>query len=207
MTGATFVDLDGTLIKGNSMHIFMRRLPAVLLKRKPFAAVGALWWLGLRSIRLAGHRRMKWHLTRLARRNLTDSDWKAIAERIAAKANPLVKGYVDDRKRRGCEVYIASAAPEEYCRQLSALLGYDGAIATKFFDEFGDYEELRGLAKRDAIEWKLTEGDLRLESFLTDHTDDLPTAREFPNLTILVDPDRKTRDQFRHIGVTRYLAP
>ena len=206
LRGVTFVDLDGTLISANSMHIFMRRLPGMLMKRRAIGgAVGSLWWNTLRSLRLISHRSMKWHLTDTARRHLEEADWKELAELLAKEVNPKVKAYIQSRRERGCLTYIATAAIEEYTLPLCGILGYDGVLATRFTEDPGDYEELKGHAKHDSIEHLLEDRQLRLESFLTDHTDDLPTAKAFPNLTIFAGASGKTADEFRSCGITRYL--
>lgn len=204
--GATFVDLDGTLLSGNSMKIFMKCLPGMLLKQHAFGGVlASLWWMGLRSCRLIAHKNLKWRLTRLSRRHLDESDWDKVAERIALHLNPHVVEYMDAASRSKCEKYIASAALEEYVLPLSRMLGYDGAVATRFCEDKEDYIEMRGTEKRDGIELLLKNKRLRLESFLTDHYDDLPTARLYPGLTVLVNPTRKMQDLFHKVGVTRYL--
>ena len=200
------MDLDGTLLHGNSLRIFMRRLPRTLLHRRAVgAAMLSLWWMGWRSLRCVSHRNMKWHLTGIARRNLLDEDWEEIATLIADDVNTRVVEYVDSPSRGNCEKYIATAAMSEYAIPLSRLLGYDGVVATQFTDDKSDYVEMRGIEKRDGIVALLNERHLRLESFLTDHSDDLPTATLFPNLTILVNPTRRIQTLFHHIGVSRYL--
>lgn len=204
--GATFIDLDGTLITANSMHVFMRKLPSLLMKRRAFGAVIKTYhWIMMRSLHAIDHRNMKWHLTKIARKHLQESDWESLAHIIASNINPRVKDLVDSRRRLGCSTYIATAAMEEYTIPLCNLLGYDGVIATKFSDEIGNYEEMKGYAKHDSIEALLASEHLRLESFITDHPDDIPTASAYPGLTIVVNPTQKTADQFREVGVTRYL--
>ncbi len=206
LTGATFVDLDGSLIAGNSMHIFMKRLPRLLMKRHSAgAAMSALWWTWMRSLRLTSHRNMKWHLTKIARRHLEEEDWESLAEAIAEVTNAHVADLVASRRERGCQTYIATAALEDYTLPLCRLLGYEGAIATRFTENKRDYEEMKGFAKRDGIEQLLTQENLRLESFITDHPDDLPTAKAYPNLTVVVNPTQKIADQFHEVGVTRYI--
>ena len=202
----TFVDLDGTLVAANSMHIFMRKLPGLLLRRRAVgASIGALRLIGLRSLKLVNHRSMKWHLTKYARRHLLDSDWQLIAEEIARRINYKVKATIESKREKGCLTFIASAALEEYTLPLCRLLGYDGVIATKFTDSMDEYEEMNRYAKHDAIEHLLQDENLRLESFITDHTDDIPTAAVYPGLTIIVNPSKKTADEFRQVGVTRYI--
>lgn len=206
LKGATIVDLDGSLISGNSMHIFMKRLPGMLMKRRaPGAAISALWQTWLRSLHIISHSSMKWHLTRIARRNLEESDWEELAEIIAQSINTHVKDLVESRRKLGCLTYIATAALEEYTLPIYRLLGYEGAIATRFTDDKTDYEEMKGDAKHQSINQLLANESLRLESFITDHPDDLPTAKAYPNLTVVVNPTQKTADQFREVGVTRYL--
>ena len=207
LKGATFVTLDYTLIKTDSMRVFRRRLIPTLLKRHaPLPALRALWWMAMGTMRLKNPLRVKWQLTKEARCNFTEEDWEATAGDIAAKLSPLVKAYTDSRLGRGCDVYIATAAPEEYALPLSRKLGYDGAIATPFTDDFDDYTEIKGQTKLEEIQKMMRERDLRLESFITDNTEDLPTAMEYPKYTILANPARKTAELFRHIGTTRYLA-
>ena len=206
LKGTTFVDLDGTLLSANSMHIFMRRLPAMLMKRGAVAgAIASLWWNSMRSLRLVSHHSMKWHLTKTARQHLEDSDWEQLAESMARSVNPKVKDYIQSRRERGCLTYIATAAPEEYTLPLARIMGYEGVLATVFTEDQADYTELSRHAKHEAIERLLDEQQLRLESFLTDHTDDLPTAAAYPGLTILVGVTKKTANEFRNSGVTRYL--
>lgn len=206
LKGVTFVDLDGTLLRGNSMKMFMKRLPGLLLKRRaPGAAIAALWWTWLRGFRLTCHKKMKWHLTRIARRYLEDEDWEGLAARMTGKIDSTVSDFVESRRKRGCLTYIATAALEEYAVPLSRMMGYEGAVATRFDDDYDAYDEMKGYAKHDGIEDLLADGHLRLESFITDHTDDIPTASAYPGLTILLDPSNKTAEQFRHVGVTRYL--
>lgn len=154
---------------------------------------------------MVSHRSMKWHLTKLARHHLEETDWEELAELMSQSINPHVSNFIESRRRLGCLTYIATAAIEEYTVPLSRRLGYDGAVATKFSDELGNYEELKGYAKHDSIEHLLAEEHLRLESFITDHPDDIPTAAAYPGLTILVNPSMKTAVQFREVGATRYL--
>lgn len=206
LKGATFVDLDGTLITENSMRIFMRKLPGLLLKRRaPGASIATLWWTWLRAMRFTSHKKMKWHLTKLGRRHLEEEDWERLAELMSHSINTHVGNFIESRRKLGCLTYIATAALEEYTLPLSQKLGFDGVVATKFSDEQVNYEEMKGYAKHDAIEHLLSDENLRLESFITDHPDDLPTASAYPGLTIVVNPDQKTATKFLEVGVTRYL--
>ena len=184
----------------------MRRMPWTLLRRRAVgASIASLWWMTLRASRLMSHRAMKWHLTRIASRHYDESDWEALAEKLAEYANPRVREYVEAPRLKDCAVYIATAAPEEYAIPLSRAMGYDGAVATRLTERESDYTEMRGRKKLEGITELQEKEGLRVESFLTDHYDDMPTASAYPGLTILVNPSKKMSEIFRHSGVTRYL--
>lgn len=204
---AIITDLDGTLLQGNSMHIFMRSLPVILRKKgKYFGALESLWWMALRSLRLISHKTMKWHLAAIARQNLSASDWTDLAEKIAETINPAVKKIIDSRLKQQSpsQVIIATAAMEDYVRPLCLGLGYDAIIATKFTPRKRDYVEMRGVTKLKAIKEILEKDNLLLDTFLTDHYDDCPTAEAFPGETIIVNPSEQHEALFRKIGVTRF---
>ena len=84
-------------------------------------------------------------------------------------------------------------------------MGSEMCIRDSFTDDPGEYEEMRGSVKRDAVVALIESERLRLESFLTDHSDDLPLASVFPRLTILVNPSRRMLRLFRNVGASRYL--
>lgn len=200
------MDLDGTLLNGNSLRIFMRHLPGVLLKRNAWGdAIVALWWMGRRTLRLVSHKKMKWHLCRIARRHLIEKDWEEMAETMLGYVNPKVEAYLSDPANNECRKYMATAAMEEYALPLGRMLGFDEVLATRYSEDEANYEELRGIKKREGIEGILNKKRLRMESFLTDHSDDLPTASAFPLQTILVNPSRKSLEMFRNAGITRGL--
>lgn len=206
LKGASFVDLDGTLLSGNSMRIFMKKLPVMLTRRHRYGkALKSLLWIAMRCVRLVSHKSMKWHLTKHARLGLTEEDWLAIASAMADKVNPKVAALIEKSREKGCVTFIATAAMEEYAYPLASLLGFEGAIATVFTDRFSDYKERRGEVKLNGIQDLLASDDLRLESFITDHEDDLPVAKEFPRFSIVVNPSRKTFARFNRVGVSRYL--
>ena len=112
--GATFVDLDGTLLRGNSLRIYMKRLPSALLRRHAVGAtIASLWWMGCRLVRVTSHKRMKWHLTKIGRSHLLDEDWEDMAVAMLRRVSPMVKEYVESPKREKCRKYIATAAMED----------------------------------------------------------------------------------------------
>ena len=207
LTDLCVVDLDGTLLRGNSMKRFMRWLPAALWKRRaPLEAAAALWWSGLRAARLVSHRRMKWHLGVIGNRSLRGADWKRFAEHeLIPMVNPAVAGHIDALRKSGAKVCLASAAMEPYVEPLRDLLRYEHQLSTPHSETFESYIEMRGQRKLDAIRDLLTSGGYNLTRFLTDHADDMPTAAAYPTRTILVNPSPASLQRFTAAGITRIL--
>ncbi|MDE6812006.1 MAG: haloacid dehalogenase-like hydrolase [Muribaculaceae bacterium] len=203
---ALFVDLDGTLLKANSMRLFMKRLPLMLLRAKaPAATFCALWSIFLRVLKISDHRMMKWRLTGLARQHLKDKDWADFATSLVSRINPVVNDLIKKKHREGCRIFIATAAPGEYAIPLADFLGYDGVVATAYSNTPEDYHELRGERKLFGINDLINHNNLTLDTFLTDHSDDLPTAQAYPDQTLLVDPTDDSASKFLTAGVSRRI--
>lgn len=201
----TFVDLDGTLLTCNSMREFMKMLPGKLCSKKEFAAAfKVMFWIGMRSLHLISHRRMKWNLIKIARRSLNPADWEEFSNQLLKMLNKEVEAFILDKKDRGGIICIASAAPEEYTKVLGKILGFDGWIATPF-SSYNEYRETRGDIKLKEIREVLENKGCKLDNFLTDHPDDLPTVEAFPAESIIVNPSAEAERIFRSKGIARFI--
>lgn len=190
---AIFVDLDGTLINGNSIKIFMEKMPYMLIKNGNVrCGLMALGLMAARAFRAISHKKMKWHLTRIAREWLNPGDWEAIENSILLKLNRDVRDFLEMHRARGFKIYMATAAMSDYAVGIGDRLGFERTLATDFHPRQADYKELRGNMKRDAILRLAEEDNLELAVFLTDHHDDLPTLESFPGRKIMVNPSEKT---------------
>lgn len=197
-----FFDLDGTLIKGNSMKIFMKWFPLHLARKGDItAATKVIWWISLRAFRLTSHARMKWNLTKIARKTLNPHDWEKIAERIMTFVNLDVDRFLNIRRQAGDCICLATAAPSEYAGIIAEKYGIRYVSATYFTLKFSDYFENKGIRKLNSIRNIIDTEGLRLTLFLTDHHDDLPTINAFPGKTLLVNPSKKTIDQCKNVNI------
>lgn len=161
---ATVVDLDGTYVSCNTLHVFIR----VALRHIPLwrrAAVVSL--IVARRLRLISHECMKYRALRLA-----GGEPAMLADfvtTVKAAVNPRVAAFIEERRAAGDRVLLASAASESYVPLL-----WDGEFIAS---PFGG-PDLRGRRKADAVAAWLDARRLRIVHFLTDHSDDLPLARE-----------------------------
>lgn len=201
------VDLDGTLLTCNSMKQLMRWLPSELWrKRRILSAAEALWWIGLRATKAISHRRMKWHLGKIARRALSKDDWQRFASTtLLPMLDPKVADHIKNMRQKGALVCIASAAMEDYVEPIRSQLGYEHQLSTPHSGRFADYTEIRGYRKLETILKLSTDNSLVVCEFLTDHADDLPTAMAYPDITLLVNPQPSSLLRFTEAGITRRL--
>lgn len=163
---ATVVDLDGTYLRGNSLHLYIRLGLRRALRRiwlDDLIIISTL--LTLRRLRLITHSTMKRKC--LAFIGEDDEILTRFRTEALAIINPDVASFIEKRRAAGDAVLLATAASEIYVPAI-----WDGDyVATAW-----GAPELRGEAKRDAVAAWLKEKGLKINHFLTDHSDDLPLA-------------------------------
>lgn len=184
--GAVVTDLDGTLIEGNSLKWMLRLGLEEMTRRLRLPSVLAVLSLGaLAMMHAVSHETMKYGALRLI------GDDSRVADRLRklgeSRRSPRVAAILEEARKRGDRILLASAASESYIDSLWS--------GERLASPFGG-PDLRGERKRAAVEKWLNDNNLRLEAFLTDHHDDLPTARLAASLgaeIYLVNPSEKTR--------------
>ncbi|NDU99870.1 HAD family hydrolase [Pseudoroseicyclus tamaricis] len=169
------LDLDGTLLPGNSFHRWL----AELLLRAP----AGLKLVVLRAVagRVAGrwsHARMKQEVMR---------GWDDFSARAPGRAEALVARFAAGLRARfrpeltelmaearalGVPSLLATAAPEDYAAALGQ--GTSGVIASRLAG--GTLVETKGEAKRAAVAAQMAARGWRGRSIVlaTDHADDAP---------------------------------
>ncbi len=185
------VDLDGTLIEGNSLRMFMRFLLRRLLKEHRWLTamrLGAL--MGLRAMRLVSHKAMKHPFHREAERLAPE----ALEEFVGMLVAEVNTGLLQQLRDSSCSLLLATAAPEAYSRPLAQRLGFTGCVATSFAPHPGDYRECRAEQKVAMAQQFADENGFEIKLAVTDHSDDLPLLRLNGIDRILVNPAPRLTD-------------
>lgn len=183
------VDLDGTYVQGNTLHMYLRTALAMRATgwRK---RLGIACWMALRVLRLVSHRSMKFNCLGLIAP--TPALRKAFVERVRTAVNPAVGALVGDERARGALVVLATAAPDVYVPWI-----WQGPfVATPVADNAGR-AEMRGQAKVKALECLAPDGP---DLAVTDHHDDLPLMHR-AKATLLVNPSARTLTAARMAGI------
>lgn len=175
------IDLDGTLVRGNTLHEYLRLgLREELRAGRIFNFMGIATLLGLRAARLISHRRMKFGSLRRIRPS--ERLRRRFAERISDILNPEVTALIDELRGEGAEILLATAAPDIYIPWI-----WDGDFIATRTHANPAMEENRGEAKLCAVlDYAHTHG-LELYAVVTDHEDDRPLLSAGAPRTILIE--------------------
>lgn len=200
MTAAAIFDLDRTLLPGASGPAFQRHLaeagviasgppPGSELLSSAYEAMGDNV-INLQLARLAVLAAQGWRVEDVTR----------AAEAAAEELVPTVRAYgrilIEEHRRAGRRIALATTSPEALVRPLAARLGIHDVIATRWASEDGvftgrlDGAFLTGPDKRRAIEtWAGAEGiDLRESYAYSDSVFDEPMLRCVGH-PVAVNPD------------------
>lgn len=174
------IDLDGTLVRGNTLHEYIRLgLGQELRDGRLWNAVCIAGMLGLRCMRLVSHRRMKFTAVRHIRP--TERLRQRFARRIDSMRNSYVAGLIEQFRASGAEVILATAAPDVYVPWI-----WEGDfVATRMQDNPG-MEEMRGHNKLAAVLEYCRCHNLELYGVVTDHEDDRPLLDSGAERCILI---------------------
>lgn len=189
--GVTVVDLDGTLLKINSLELYLRTAVKYALRHGRIDRAAAIYILiSLRKMRVISHETMKYRAIALAGKSPAMlNTFGLLARRLL---NRQVLNFIAARRKRGDKILVASAAAESYVNKI-----WSG----DFIASPMGGPDCRGELKRSAVERRIRDMNLELNYFLTDHCDDLPLARyacENGARVILVRPKGDTRRRFEN---------
>lgn len=192
----TVVDFDGTLLRGNSLHIFaVCSLRDALRHGRLAQAAKVTGWLTLRRLRLCGHRRMKWAVNGATA--ITSSFKADFVHKIHSSLNTRVKALTDERRNQGQTVLLATAAADLYVPWI-----WDGPyVATRTADN-PTHTECRGEEKLKAVMAYAVDNGLTPTTVITDHHDDLALLKAPFAERILVSPSAKTLRTIKDAGIT-----
>ncbi|MCM1077578.1 MAG: haloacid dehalogenase-like hydrolase [Bacteroides sp.] len=188
------VDLDGTLLRGNSLRMFIRFLVRKLHAGGNYRHIASIFrLLALRRLRLISHVAMKFPIHRLASELLTEAEIDEFVSSLLPSLNGGLLAELTRMRESGWRVMLATAAPDVYVGRLNEILGFDAWTATPLSRTVGEYVENRGAVKRDRAVSEARRRGWTLGAVATDHEDDLPLLSLSPIRRLLVDSTPRLR--------------
>ena len=171
-----FVDLDGTYVLDNSFHIFVRamwRLGGITCKLAMLRAAATRI-----AVPAFGRVQMKRAILKLF--SGSEESWQAgVVDSVNAQLTQCVSApvarLIEEWRRAGSAIVLATAAPSAYAASLACSHGFDACLATAPDPDDPGWEENIGLAKAVSCEyWLRAQAVDRRVGVITDHIDDLP---------------------------------
>ncbi|GAC1534788.1 MAG: hypothetical protein NVS3B12_16070 [Acidimicrobiales bacterium] len=143
MAGAAFFDLDRTLLRGSSSPEFTAALAAAgLAPQRQVPGAGVIGF----AYEHFGENLLVMGLARaaaLAARGWSVADARAAADKAAdllmAKVAPYAVALLDQHRRSGLPVVLATTSPDHLVRPLAERLGVDDLIATRYVERQGKF--------------------------------------------------------------------
>jgi len=177
------VDLDGTLLAGNSFHLWLAFMlgkggQSIGFWSHLLSRMRLCWVAGLRALMLIDHAALKkavqkeWGLVfeESQKDNLT-----AFLDILVSRLDATVMAEVKGGQAKGSVAVLTTAAAAEYAVPLGAALGFDESVATPAFGDGGWCHNIGDKKKERTLDALRRRGWDELEKILfTDHVDDVP---------------------------------
>lgn len=193
---ALLVDLDGTLLRGNSFHMWLRHilsggLGTVGISARWRCRLLVLMATAMRAVRLIDHASWKYRLQAAWHLAMTDSrDFRQEIDGflavLKARIDRDLLDVIHEAQTNGAVAVMTTAAPSEYAAPLAGDLGFDEVVTTPAFREerwchnIGEVKCRRTLDLLDEKKWLD-----RRRVLYTDHIDDLALIRESQEIFVV----------------------
>jgi phosphoserine phosphatase len=165
------IDLDGTYIQGNTLHIYLRC--AINYHLRHFHLLRAAhisWLLTLRSFGAISHVDMKFPALALAGRDETLLNY--FTRSVLPLVHPKVEALRQEYEERGGLTLLATAAADFYIPRI-----WSGDYVATRADRNPEKMECRGPEKLRRVQEWLDAHHARIAVVITDHVEDLPLVR------------------------------
>ena len=197
------VDLDNTLLKGNSTILLTSYLLKKLLRESKLSKIIFLFNIILkRKLRHITHKHMKHRIVSLYGNTCNKSDNEKFVDILIPRLNKKVINILEFYHNQGYHILVASAAADFFLGELVSRLESFKAdfIGTPFSTNINAYIENKGEVKLKNVISYLKNKDLELKVMITDHEDDLPLLKyNRQGKNYLVNSSRRTRRNIKKV--------
>ena len=200
---AVIVDLDGTLVCGNTFKQYLRFILNTAVNKCDFSTLlTLLYFMLLRATRIVSHAWLKRKVLLTAARHNDEMTLSPFIDKLLTDTNDIVVNEISELQSAGHPVYLATAAPMIYARLIAEATSMTGVVATPSptKDSNNDWREIRGAYKLKAIKDILSGTGQTIWRSYTDHIDDLPLIANSLEC-VLVTPNPRTLNTLKLTGI------
>lgn len=193
MSKIAVIDVDDTLLCGNSLKMLLYGTLMNQMKRRRWRQMSLLCWVMMKRIlHMSSHVELKQQICRSAIDVMTDADFDALTAAMLAKVRPSVRRIINRWIADGGDVVIASAGMRFCLQDMVRQMGLRYLVATDYDAATGGMgHETRSESKLQAVRTLAVAERLgNIGMVVTDHIDDLPLL-SLPDIRrVLVAPRR-----------------
>lgn len=167
-------DLDGTLSRSNTFHLFMKFSFKTMFFKFKFVSCAFLIFVAiLRSLKIIDHKRMKFLIIEGTYQKLSDKDINLFYDSyIYPTLSQTVLSHLESWRLKDVEIVLATAAPYLYAKKIGEKLKINSVIATQRADNYDQFFECLSANKLGEV-YECC-GQLPIRAMYTDHPDDYP---------------------------------
>ncbi len=199
-TKVVVVDLDGTLSKSNTFHLFVRFLLKQTWARFALLNLFAIFFFSLlRAFKLITHKRWKYQILRIAYTQNWPVD--AFIETLQPTLNQNILENINKFEYR----ILATAAPSFYADILAKKYDFTHCVATDYSQDDQGFIENFSQEKLRRVQQCLQQYSLKqIDLLMTDHIDDAPLIG-MAQQTWLFNADNRLRDFVTQQNLTKQV--
>ncbi|WP_168796624.1 HAD family hydrolase [Cognatitamlana onchidii] len=191
------VDLDGTLYKANTFHYFIKYLLIFGLSHLKLLFLIKLS-LALFSRVTSSHAKMKYNILNVVK-DRPDINYRGFVDSMKSKRHhiPIIKDESFSFK------ILATAAPSCYADIIAQDEAFDLCLGTEFSNDpfSGRFENVKNIKKQNVLNYLKANNLGTVNTFVTDHIDDLPLAK-VAKFNLIVNPSQTFLEELKHNSIS-----
>lgn len=180
------VDLDETLFKGNTFHIWLKFLLKEISHKEFHIKIKLLFFIFLRLVRVISHYELKKQTLIISNSQKNKIDLDKYLYLIDLKINKIILKKINNKLSNHVWI-LATAAPAIYSESIAQKYNFDYCLSTSM--EINDewVENIREIKLKN-VKQLIRELKINtIDELYTDHHDDIPLMKESKKI-VLVNP-------------------
>ena len=202
--GAVILDLDGTLIQGNSFHrwllfVIMGGIRQLSYKNRILLVYDCLG----RLFRMYSHSEMKRRtLARIYSLHTEDDICRFVDLWLVPICSKVCINALIDWRHKGAYLVLATAAPDIYAEEIGRRFGFDKVVSSKWtplkaFEECKCEEKMRRVC--------ISIGSLEILAMYSDNDNDIPLLKIAKKAYLVNSSDKNAKKVLKAIGPKRLI--
>ncbi|WKW45650.1 hypothetical protein P3875_07610 [Myroides sp. JBRI-B21084] len=195
------VDLDGTLYKGNTFHVFVIYIfKQAIYNFNLFWFVYLVFWTKLRFFKLISHKKWKYQLLKSCNNKEINTKY------FVTCLDKNIEQYILNETNNYKISILATAAPSLYAIEIAKKYNFSYCVATEFTESYQNFKENIQEQKFINVQKLLqTLNNEGIDLMITDHLDDALLIKHAKK-SWLINANEKLKKYINENNLTNYTT-